>query len=218
MDDEKSLVKGLLYNLEQEGYEAVGVYDGYAALQEARTGKYDLVLLDIMLPGVDGFTICKIIHGELNIPVIMLTARGDEMDRITGLEIGADDYLAKPFNIRELLARINSVLRRAGVNKPKVMTYFNFRMDLEQRILKIDGQEIDLTSKEFDLLAVFLKRPGQVFSRQQLLDLVWEGEYADERTVDVNVKRLRSKIEPNPDKNIYLHTKWGTGYFFSKIE
>lgn len=213
VDDEKSIVKGLIHNFEKEGFEAEGVYDGITAWEHIKTGKYNLVILDLMLPGIDGFSLCRKIRKEFDIPIIMLTARDDDIDKITGLELGADDYVSKPFNVRELIARVNSVLRRTYNTESKLIVYSDIRADLDKRTVKIGDREIDLTSKEFDLLMVFLKSPGRVFTREQLLDLVWKLEYADERTVDVNIRRLREKIEKDSKHPNYILTKWGVGYY-----
>ncbi|NLB88790.1 MAG: response regulator transcription factor [Syntrophomonadaceae bacterium] len=213
VDDVKSIVKGLIHNFEKEGVEAEGVYDGITAWEHIKTGKYNLVILDLMLPGIDGFSLCRKIRKEFDIPIIMLTARDDDIDKITGLELGADDYVSKPFNVRELIARVNSVLRRTYNTESKLIVYSDIRADLDKRTVKIGDREIDLTSKEFDLLMVFLKSPGRVFTREQLLDLVWKLEYADERTVDVNIRRLREKIEKDSKHPNYILTKWGVGYY-----
>lgn len=213
VDDEKSIVKGLIHNFEKEGFETEGVYDGITAWERIKTGKYDLVILDLMLPGIDGFSLCRKIRKDFNIPIIMLTARDDDIDKITGLELGADDYVSKPFNVRELIARVNSVLRRTYANETRHIIYSDIKADLDKRTVKIGDREIDLTSKEFELLMVFLKNPGRVFTREQLLDSVWKLEYADERTVDVNIRRLREKIEEDSKHPNYILTKWGVGYY-----
>lgn len=166
-----------------------------------------------MLPGIDGFSLCRKIRKEFDIPIIMLTARDDDLDKITGLELGADDYVSKPFNVRELIARVNSVLRRTYAVDSKQIIYSDIKADLDRRSVKIADKEIDLTSKEFELLMVFLKNPGRVFTREQLLELVWELEFADERTVDVNIRRLREKIEKDSHHPNYILTKWGVGYY-----
>nr|WP_197079231.1 response regulator transcription factor [Candidatus Syntrophocurvum alkaliphilum] len=216
VDDEKTLVKGIVYNLEQEGYEAFGVYDGEQALKEAKTGKYDLMVLDLMLPIIDGFTICRKIREYSKMPIIMLTARGDDLDKIAGLEMGADDYMVKPFNIRELIARINSVLRRS-VTPTENFKNGNLIVDIAKRTVYKGNTEIELTSKEFDLLSVLIKNSGRVFSRSQLIDLVWNMEYADERTVDVNIRRLREKLEDDPRQPVFILTKWGVGYYMREL-
>lgn len=217
VDDEKSIVKGLIHNFEQEGFEVTGVYDGITAWEQIKTGRYNLVILDLMLPGIDGFSLCRKIRSEFDLPIIMLTARDDDLDKITGLELGADDYVSKPFNVRELIARVKSVLRRSGNSDPKQIVYADIKADLNKRIIKIADKEIDLTSKEFELLIVFLKNPGRVFTRVQLLELVWELEFADERTVDVNVRRLREKIEKDSHEPNYILTKWGVGYYLKEM-
>lgn len=217
VDDEPSIVKGIIHNLKQEGFEAEGVYDGISALEQVNTGKFNLVILDLMLPGIDGFSLCKKIRSESDLPIIMLTARDEDVDVITGLELGADDYISKPFNIRELIARIKSVLRRTSQTSSKPIVYADIKADENKRTVKIAGREIELTSKEFDLLLVFLKNPGRVFTRMQLLEIVWELEYADERTVDVNVRRLREKIEIDSHEPNYILTKWGVGYYLKEM-
>lgn len=203
--------------MENEGYEVAAAYDGITALKEAKTNRYDLIILDLMLPGLDGLQVCQKIREQSHVPIIMLTARGDDLDRITGLEAGADDYLPKPFNVRELVARIHSVLRRTELYRSSVICYSDLKMDLDKRILQVGNQKVDLTSKEFDLLTVMIRNPGRVFTRRQLIDLVWGLEYADERTVDVNIRRLREKIEAEPGKPIYILTKWGVGYFLREL-
>ncbi|MGR6835747.1 response regulator transcription factor [Syntrophomonas erecta] len=217
VDDEKSLVKGLVHAFTQEGHEAVGVYDGITALEEARKGIYDLMILDLMLPGIDGFSLCRKIRQDSGLPIIMLTARGDDLDKIAGLEIGADDYLAKPFNIRELIARVHSVLRRTTPRPAKIIRYDDFVLNLDQRTLKKGGKYLEVTSKEFDLLTVCMSEPGRVFTRGQLLDAIWSLDIADERTVDVNIRRLREKIESDPRKPVYLLTRWGVGYYWREL-
>ena len=219
VDDEKLIVKGLRFSLEQEGMEVDCAYDGEEALEYARSKEYDMVLLDVMLPKMDGFEVCQQIRESSNMPIVMLTAKGDDMDKILGLEYGADDYITKPFNILEIKARIKAIMRRTGRpekgKQGKVVEASELRMDLESRRLFIAGKEINLTAKEFDLLELMALNPGKVYGRESLLNTVWGYEYpGDVRTVDVHIRRLREKIETNPSEPKYVHTKWGVGYYF----
>ena len=219
VDDEKLIVKGLRFSLEQEGMEVACAYAGEEALEYARATEYDIVLLDVMLPKLDGFEVCQQIREFSNMPIIMLTAKGEDMDKILGLEYGADDYITKPFNILEIKARIKAIMRRTGrpekEQKSKVVEAADLKMDLDSRRLFISGREINLTAKEFDLLELMALNPGKVYSRENLLNTVWGYEYpGDVRTVDVHIRRLREKIETNPSEPKYVHTKWGVGYYF----
>lgn len=219
VDDEKLIVKGLRFSLEQDGMEVDCAYDGEEALEYARGKEYDMILLDVMLPKMDGFEVCQQIREFSNVPIVMLTAKGDDMDKILGLEYGADDYITKPFNILEIKARIKAIMRRTGRpekgQKGKVVEASELRMDLESRRLFISGREINLTAKEFDLLELMVLNPGKVYGRESLLNTVWGYEYpGDVRTVDVHIRRLREKIETNPSEPKYVHTKWGVGYYF----
>ena len=219
VDDEKLIVKGLRFSLEQEGMEVDCAYDGEEALEYARATEYDIVLLDVMLPKLDGFEVCQQIREFSNMPIIMLTAKGEDMDKILGLEYGADDYITKPFNILEIKARIKAIMRRTGRpekgQQSKVVEAADLKMDLDSRRLFIAGREINLTAKEFDLLELMALNPGKVYSRENLLNTVWGYEYPGEvRTVDVHIRRLREKIEANPSEPKYVHTKWGVGYYF----
>ncbi len=219
VDDEKLIVKGLRFSLEQEGMEVDCAYDGEEALEYARSKEYDMVLLDVMLPKMDGFEVCQQIREFSNMPIVMLTAKGDDMDKILGLEYGADDYITKPFNILEIKARIKAIMRRTRRpekgKQGKVVEASELRMDLESRRLFIAGKEINLTAKEFDLLELMALNPGKVYGRESLLNTVWGYEYpGDVRTVDVHIRRLREKIETNPSEPKYVHTKWGVGYYF----
>ena len=219
VDDEKLIVKGLRFSLEQEGMEVDCAYDGEEALEYARDKEYDIVLLDVMLPKLDGFEVCQQIREFSNMPIIMLTAKGEDMDKILGLEYGADDYITKPFNILEIKARIKAIMRRTGrtekEQKTRVVEAADLKMDLDSRRLFIAGREINLTAKEFDLLELMALNPGKVYSRENLLNTVWGYEYpGDVRTVDVHIRRLREKIEANPSEPKYVHTKWGVGYYF----
>ena len=222
VDDEKLIVKGIRFSLEQDGMEVTCAYDGEEALRLAQENKFDMILLDIMLPKMDGFEVCQAIREFSNMPIVMLTAKGDDMDKILGLEYGADDYITKPFNILEVKARIKAIMRRTAASEPKeenskVIESGDLKLDCESRRLFVQGREINLTAKEFDLLELLVMNPNKVYSRENLLNLVWGYEYpGDVRTVDVHVLRLREKIEPNPSEPKYVHTKWGVGYFYQK--
>ena len=221
VDDEKLIVKGLKLSLEQDGMEVSCAYDGDEAVESIRNNDYDMVLLDVMLPKLDGLLVCQQVREFSNVPIIMLTAKGDDMDKILGLEYGADDYITKPFNILEVKARIKAILRRnskkeQAPKKSNVLVAGDLKIDCDSRSLYIGGKEIYLTAKEFDLIELFVKNPGKVYGRETLLNTVWGYDYpGDARTVDVHVRRLREKIEDNPSEPKYVHTKWGVGYFFN---
>lgn len=221
VDDEKLIVKGLKFSLEQDGYEVDCAYDGQEAIDKARDKEYDIMLLDLMLPVFDGYQVCQQVREFSDVPIIMLTAKGEDMDKILGLEYGADDYITKPFNILEVKARIKAIIRRnrrktpAVQEEPKVIVSGSMRLDIDAKRLYIDEKEIRLTVKEFDILKLLAENPGKIYSIEQLLTLIWGTKYpGDARTVDVNVRRLREKIEENPAKPEYVHTKWGMGYYF----
>ena len=220
VDDEKLIVKGIRFSLEQDGMEVDCAYDGEEALKMATENHYDMILLDIMLPKMDGFEVCQHIREFSDMPIVMLTAKGDDMDKILGLEYGADDYITKPFNILEVKARIKAIMRRTAGSQPKkedskVIEPGDLRLDCESRRLFILNKEVNLTAKEFDLLELLVNNPNKVYSRENLLNLVWGYEYpGDVRTVDVHVRRLREKIEKNPSEPKYVHTKWGVGYYY----
>lgn len=221
VDDEKVIVKGIRFSLEQDGMEIDCAYDGEEACQMAEKNQYDVILLDVMLPKLTGFEVCQKIREFSDVPVIMLTAKGDDMDKILGLEYGADDYITKPFNILEVKARIKAIMRRSKkketvqVEDPSIRTMGRMKIDTEGRRVYLDEKEINLTMKEFDLLAILMDNPNKVYSREKLLNDVWGYEYlGDVRTVDVHVRRLREKIEANPSDPKYIHTKWGVGYYF----
>ncbi|MCI9126630.1 MAG: response regulator transcription factor [Eubacterium sp.] len=221
VDDEKLIVKGLKFSLEQEGYEVDCAYDGQEAVDKAKENEYDIMLLDLMLPIYNGYEVCQQIREFSDMPIVMLTAKGEDMDKILGLEYGADDYITKPFNILEVKARIKAIVRRnkrkavAAPAAPKVITSGKMKLDVEAKRLYIDDSEIKLTVKEFDILKLLAENPGKIYSREQLLTIIWGSKYpGDARTVDVNVRRLREKIEENPAKPEYVHTKWGMGYYF----
>lgn len=218
VDDERVLVKGIKFNLEQEGYQVECAYDGATAVELAREGVFDLILLDVMMPEIDGLQACMRIREFSNVPIIMLTAKGENADKIMGLESGADDYLTKPFNILELKARVRALLRRSGMTAQKEqggrLSAGHIVLSPEERAAWKDGQMVDLTAKEFDLMELLMKNPGRVYSRENLLNVVWGYEYAgDYRTVDVHVRRLREKLEQDPANPQYILTKWGVGYY-----
>jgi len=221
VDDEPLIVKGLKFSLEQEGYETDVAYDGEEALQKINEGDFDLVLLDLMLPKVDGIAVCQQVRETKSIPIIMVTAKSEDMDKILGLEYGADDYLVKPFNILEVKARIKSLFRRIDSLVPDELnseiTVKGMVVNLDNRSVQVNGKDINLTAKEFDLLHLFIVNKGKVFSREQLLDTVWKYDYMGElRTVDVHIRRLREKIEPDSAQPEYILTKWGFGYYFAE--
>ncbi|MDE6911413.1 MAG: response regulator transcription factor [Lachnospiraceae bacterium] len=222
VDDEKLIVKGLRFSLEQDDMEVTCAYDGEEALELAKNNKYDIILLDIMLPKLTGLEVCQQIREFSDVPVIMLTAKGEDMDKILGLEYGADDYITKPFNILEVKARIKAIIRRTGGKgkestdkKAQVIEAGDLRLDCDGRRLHVSGQEVNLTAKEFDVLELLVLNPNKVYGRENLLKLVWGEDYpGDVRTVDVHIRRLREKIEPNPSEPKYVHTKWGVGYYY----
>ncbi len=219
VDDEKLIVKGIRFSLEQDGMEVDCAYDGEEALEMIRNKEYDIILLDVMLPKLTGFEVCQHIREFSSVPVVMLTAKGEDMDKILGLEYGADDYITKPFNILEVKARIKAIIRRTSP-KPKeadkVIESGDMKLDCEGRRVYISGREINLTAKEFELLELLVVNANKVYSRENLLKLVWGSSYpGDVRTVDVHIRRLREKIELNPSEPKYVHTKWGVGYYFA---
>ena len=221
VDDEKLIVKGIRFSLEQDGMEVDAAYDGEEAIEAVRNNTYDVILLDVMLPKMTGFEVCQQIREFSEVPIIMLTAKGDDMDKILGLEYGADDYITKPFNILEVKARIKAIIRRSGkkdtAEEPAntVADYDGLRVDIDGRLVFIDNEEVNLTAKEFELLELLMKHSGKVYSREQLLDEIWGKSYpGGVRTVDVHIRRLREKIEKSPSEPKYIHTKWGVGYYF----
>ena len=223
VDDEKLIVKGIRFSLEQDGMEVDCAYDGQEALDKAMATPYDMILLDVMLPKMDGFEVCQRIREFSNMPIVMLTAKGDDMDKILGLEYGADDYITKPFNILEVKARIKAIMRRTTpqVVKEQKITEIksgDFTINTENSRLFILDQEINVTSKEFDMLLLLVTNPGKVYSRDELLRAIWGEDYpGDARTVDVHIRRLREKIEPNASEPKYVHTKWGVGYYYQQV-
>lgn len=220
VDDEKLIVKGIRFSLEQDDMQVDCAYDGEEALELAQENHYDIILLDLMLPKIDGLEVCQQIRDFSNVPIVMLTAKGEDMDKIMGLEYGADDYITEPFNILEVKARIKAIMRRAhqegdSREKAKTIEVGELRLDCEGRRVFIAGKEINLTAKEFDVLELLIFNPNKVYSRENLLNIVWGYEYpGDVRTVDVHIRRLREKIEANPSEPKYVHTKWGVGYYF----
>ena len=219
VDDERLLVKGIKFNLENEGYQVECAYDGAAAVELAREGQFDLIILDLMMPEIDGLEACMRIREFSNVPIIMLTARSEDTDKIIGFECGADDYITKPFNILELKARIRAMLRRAsGGAQGKAasrITVGDLTLDTEQRVAIRDGETVELTAKEYDLIELLMKNPRRVYSRENLMNVVWGYSYTgDYRTVDVHIRRLREKLERQPAEPEYIMTKWGVGYYF----
>ena len=220
VDDEPRLLKGLRFTLEQEGYETLTAMDGEEALNVFFDNQVDLILLDVMLPKMDGIQVCQRIRETSNVPIIMLTAKGEDMDKILGLEYGADDYMTKPFNILEVKARIKSILRRASqpvtAENRKVIRVHDMEVNVINRSVTLGGKDVRLTAKEFDLLQLFITNRGKVFSREAMLETVWKYDYmGDARTVDVHIRRLREKIERNPAQPEFIFTKWGVGYYFT---
>lgn len=219
VDDEKLIVKGIKFSLEQDGMEVTPAYDGEEALQYIKEKNFDLVVLDVMLPKMDGLQVCRETREFSQIPIIMVTAKGEDMDKIMGLEYGADDYITKPFNILELKARVRALLRRSGGakkdEKASVLTCDNICLDADSRNAYNDGSLVDLTAKEFDLMELLMRNPNRVYSRETLLDTIWDYEYrSDIRTVDVHIRRLREKLERDPAEPAHIMTKWGVGYYF----
>ncbi len=220
VDDEKLIVKGIKFSLEQDDMEVDRAYDGEEALKMAKENPYDIILLDIMLPKMDGYEVLQQVREFSDVPVIMVTAKSEDMDKILGLDYGADDYITKPFNILEVKARIKAIMRRAGKQNAdqeenKVIVKGDMTIDCDSRRVLIGDREVNLTAKEFDLLELLASNPGKVYSRDDLLNIVWGYEYpGDARTVDVHIRRLREKIEENPSDPKYVYTKWGVGYYF----
>ena len=218
VDDEKTLVKGIKFNLENGGYQVECAYDGAAAVELARNNKFDLLILDVMMPEVDGLEACMRIREFSNVPIIMLTAKSEDADKLMGFECGADDYLTKPFNILELKARVRALLRRAaGVQRSRgaVLTAGDLSLNTEERVAVRRGETVELTAKEYDLIGLLMRTPRRVYSRENLMNVVWGYSYAgDYRTVDVHIRRLREKLEENPAEPDHIMTKWGVGYYF----
>lgn len=217
VDDEKLIVKGIRFSLEQEGMQVDCAYDGQEALDMIKENTYDVILLDVMLPKFNGYEVCQQVREFSDVPIIMVTAKDDDMDKILGLEYGADDYITKPFNILEVKARIKAIMRRSGKKDDEVReaTYGDLTIDCNSRRVYVEGVEVNLTAKEFDVLELLVFHPNKVYDRDGLLDIVWGKDYpGDARTVDVHIRRLREKIEKNPSEPKYVHTKWGVGYYF----
>ena len=222
VDDEQLIVKGIRFSLEQEGMEVDAAYDGETAVKMARAKRYDLILLDVMLPGLSGLEVCQQIRSFSKVPIMMLTAKGADMDKIMGLEYGADDYVTKPFNILEIKARIKAILRRtSGSSETRrrreshIISSNGLKIDADRHRVFLHNQEVNLTTKEFDLLLLLARDPGKIYTRDQLLARIWGEDYdGDARTVDVHIRRLREKIEKTPAQPVYVCTKWGMGYFF----
>ncbi len=217
VDDEKVIVKGIKFSLEQDDIQVDCAYDGQEAVDMAKANDYDIILLDVMLPKLTGFEVCQQIREFSNVPIIMLTAKGDDMDKILGLEYGADDYITKPFNILEVKARIKAIIRRTnrGGEVEKVMTFGDLKLNEEYRRVFVKDREINVTSREYELLELLASTPGKTYTREELLETIWGKDYpGDERTVDVHIRRLREKLENNPSEPRYVRTKWGAGYYF----
>ena len=221
VDDEPLILKGLKYTLEQEGYETESAVDGEEALDKFFSGEFDMILLDVMLPKMDGIQVCQRIREHSNVPIIILTAKGEDMDKILGLEYGADDYIPKPFNILEVKARIKAILRRAAAvpmanEEKKNIKVRDLEINPSKRTVTLANKEVKLTAKEFDLLQLFIANRGKVFTRKQMLETVWKYDYTgDDRTVDVHIRRLREKIEHDTTQPEFIFTKWGVGYYFT---
>ena len=220
VDDEALLVKGIRFNLQNEGYDVVTGCNGLEAVELAKDPEVNLVVLDVMMPEMDGLTACSKIREFSDVPIILLTAKADDMDKLMGFDYGADDYLTKPFNILELKARIKALLRRNVVHKKvseNVLVIGDIRLDLEGRNAYVRDKLVELTAKEFDVVETLMRNPNRVYSRENLLDTIWRYEYrSDIRTVDVHIRRLREKLEEDPAKPNYILTKWGVGYYFKK--
>ncbi len=220
VDDEALLVKGIRFNLQNEGYEVITGSNGVEAVQLAKDPAVNLIILDVMMPEMDGLTACAKIREFSNVPIILLTAKVDDMDKLMGFDHGADDYITKPFNILELKARIKALLRRSTTTQKtntNMLTIGDIRLDLDARNAYVKGTLVDLTAKEFDVVEYLMKNPNHVYSRENLLDTIWCYEYrSDIRTVDVHIRRLREKLETNPAEPQYIMTKWGVGYYFKK--
>lgn len=219
VDDEKLIVKGIRFSLEQDGMEVDCAYDGEEALAMIQNKEYDIILLDVMLPKKDGFEVCQQVREFSSVPIVMLTAKGEDMDKILGLEYGADDYITKPFNILEVKARIKAIMRRTTPKQKeaaRVIEDGDLKLYCDDRRAFVAGREMNLTAKEFDVLELLVLNPNKVYSRESLLKLIWGNDYpGDVRTVDVHIRRLREKIEDNPSNPRYVHTKWGVGYYYS---
>ncbi|GAB6086270.1 response regulator transcription factor [Alkaliphilus crotonatoxidans] len=218
IDDEKLLVKGLKKSLEQEGFQVSTAYDGEAAWDTLQNKDFDIVILDLMLPKIDGISLCRRIREKSEVPIIMLTAKDSDIDKILGLELGADDYMTKPFNTRELIARIRAIFRRMEKQQKKTVTFSskNLQVNAIDRSVTIGSKIIDLTPKEFDILEFLIRSKGQVFTREQIFQYIWNEPCFDTRTIDVHIKNLREKLKDEEEEQPYIQTKWGVGYYFRK--
>lgn len=219
VDDEKLLVKGIKFNLEHEGYKVDAAFDGRTAVEMARSNGYDLIILDVMMPEVDGLEACMRIREFSDVPVIMLTAKSEDTDKLMGFDCGADDYITKPFNILEVKARVKALLKRSGMTtaekKTPCITVGALSLDTERRVALKGGEAVELTAKEYDLIELLMKNQNRVYSRENLMNILWGYEYqGDFRTVDVHIRRLREKLEDDPAEPKYIQTKWGVGYYF----
>lgn len=218
IDDEKLIVKGIKNSLEQQGYNVLVAYSGYEALSILKTEKVDFIILDLMLPDIDGMMLCKKIRETRNTPILMLTAKDGDYDKILGFELGADDYMTKPFNVLELIARIKAISRRSESKQDDLVLFFeDLTINYQERKAYLHDKEVKLTAKEFDMLYLMAKNPGRVYTREEIFNFIWEEEPLDVRTIDVHIKNLREKIEPNVKKPQFIMTKWGVGYYFNKI-
>ncbi len=218
VDDEKLLVKGLKSSLEVHGFTVATAYSGSEALAKFNSEVFDLIILDLMLPQIDGMSLCRMFRERSDVPIIMLTARDDHLDKIAGLDTGADDYMTKPFNTMELIARIRAIHRRIQKARElsKSIVAGNLELDRDLQKIKADGREIPLTAKEYQLLEAFMSNPGRIFSREKLYEMIWGEEGFDTRTIDVHIRNIREKIEDDPSNPVYIKTKWGSGYYFEK--
>ena len=218
IDDEKSLVKGLKSSLEFQGFDVDTAFSGSEALAKFNANEYDFIILDLMLPQIDGMSLCRMFRERSDVPIIMLTARDHHLDRIAGLDTGADDYVTKPFNTMELIARIRAVHRRVYGSKKASGTIVQgpLELDTDLQKIRVGSREVPLTAKEFSLLELLMKNPGRIFSREKLFELVWGEEGLDTRTIDVHIRNIREKIEDDPSNPVYIITKWGSGYYFRK--
>ena len=217
VDDEELLVKGIRFNLQNEGYETITGRDGLEAVALAKEENPDLIILDVMMPNMDGLAACACIREFSSVPIILLTAKTEDMDKLLGFDNGADDYITKPFNILELKARVRALIRRSKISETKenTLSYGSITLDLNARNAYKSGVLIDLTAREYDVIEFLMKNPNKVYSREKLLDCIWSYEYrSDIRTVDVHIRRLREKLEDDPAQPQYIITKWGVGYFF----
>lgn len=217
VDDEKLIVKGLKYSLEQQGYKVFAAYTGYEAMELIEKNNIDFIILDLMLPDADGMMLCKSIRTSHDIPILMLTAKDGDYDKILGFEFGADDYMTKPFNTLELISRIKAILRRTGkTGEGKVIAVNNLKINWDERRAYVSSKEINLTAKEFDMLYLLASNPGRVFNREEIFRQVWKEDALDVRTIDVHIRNLRDKVEQDGKHPRYIMTKWGVGYYFNK--